>query len=437
MIAFFIGLFAGISGFLIGKTRFVKYKFENLTLCEKIVEKDKNIIEIKDKIEEMERERMGYITENAKLRAEIEQNKQNNEEIKAQFKMQFENLANKIFDDKSKAFREQSSTNIAEILKPLQEKIKEFHTKIDEQNKEQYSLKKEIANIVLSNEKSLKITENLTKALKGEAKTQGNWGEQILEKLLENSGLMKGEHYEIQQNIKNDDGKRIIPDVIINLPEGKKVIIDSKVSLVSYEQYNTCEESNEKKIALNSFIKSIKNHIDDLHSKEYQKHVGQNTLDFVIMFMPIDGTFFLAMQDDGNIFQHGLQKNIVLSSPSTIIPILRTISQMWKVDARVKNVDEMAKRGAALYDKLSLFVDSFASIGDSLIKAQQNYKTALGRLSEGQGNVLRQAEEFKKIGGLSTAKDIARTENVEKIKNLQNMLDNNFSPLYPGGSELL
>jgi len=424
-VVIFGGISAGIS-YLICKAIYIKYIFDNNTLNGSIIDKDNKISALEVKINEYNEQIMDYKSQIAVYKAEIEQSKKMQDSIQTQNAVQFENLANRIFDEKSKAFKTQSSEGLMNILNPLQEKIKEFQisfaNKIEEHGKEQFSLKSEIKNIVLANAKSLQVTENLTKALKGEAKTQGNWGEQILEKLLENAGLIKGEHYTIQESVKNEDGKTIFPDVVINLPEGKKIIIDSKVSLANYEQYISTEDENLKEIAKNSFLKSIKSHIDILNSKEYQKYTGENTLDLSIMFMPIDGTFFFAMQGDNSLLNYALNKNIAISSPLTIIPLLRTISQMWKIDQRVKNVDEMAKKGAALYDKLFGFIDSFKKIGDNLLTAQKNYKEALGRLSEGNGNVLRQAEEFKKIGGLSTKNNISAKENVDKINYLKNTL---------------
>ena len=316
-------------------------------------------------------------------------------------------------------FKKQSNENITQILSPLQDKIKDFklafEDKIYKQSQEQISLKEEIKRIVNTNQEMVKAAENLTTALKGDSKQQGDWGEQVLETILENSGLQKGINYHTQHNTKDEDGSNLRPDIVISLPDDKKIILDSKVSLTSYEKYTSAENEVEKLKSSDDFLISIKNHIRGLSKKDYQKHLNGNSLDFVIMFMPIDATFFLAMQRDQNLFNEALRQNIVISSPTTLIPIIKTISQMWRVDNQIKNVQEITKKAANIYDKMHGFVENFERIGNGISFLSKYYEASIGQLSTGRGNFIDQLESLKNMG-LSPAKNLSdKSESLKKI----------------------
>ncbi len=421
--AFTSGILASFIGSYIYFSRKIQ---QNVFREEKNLDLEKQIKEQDEEIDSLEDIKISQIREIASLSAKLEQSQKQSEEITKKFTLEFENLANKIFDQKAKTFKEQSSENLSQILNPLNEKIKEFkqafEDKIYKQSQEQISLKEEIKRITITNQEMTKVTENLTKALRGDSKAQGDWGEQVLETILENSGLQSGVSYHSQQNIKDESGNNQRPDIVISLPDGKKIIIDSKVSLTSYEKYISSEEEIPKQSHVSDFVLSIKTHIKGLSKKDYQKHLDGNPLDFVIMFMPIDATFFLAMQAENSLFNEALRQNVVIVSPTTLIPIIRTISQMWRVDDQIKNVSEITKKAASLYDKLFIFIEKFEKVGSKIIDAASGYEDAIKTLSQGNGNALRQAEELKKMG-IPVSKNIAeRKDSIglisEKISNI-------------------
>jgi DNA recombination protein RmuC len=323
-------------------------------------------------------------------------------QVQEEFQTKFENLAHKIFKEKN----DESKKNLDEILKPLKEDLSGFKKHISESfgehNKEQFALKKEIENIVrVSNEMKFQ-TENLSKALKGDNKTQGNWGEVILERILEASGLRKGEDYVPQaagMGLKNsEDGRTQKPDFVIKLPEGKNAIIDSKVSLTSYERFCSEEDDTLRAGYLLQFLQSVKNHVKELSAKDYSSIVGLNTPDYVMMFMPIEGAYALAMQQDGELHSYAWDRKIIIVCPSTLFAILKIIASMWKLERQNKNADEIALRGGRLYDKIVGFVGDMVSLGKKLDAAQSEYSEAFGKLSKGTGNILRQAEQLKELG---------------------------------------
>lgn len=319
-----------------------------------------------------------------------------------QFQQQFENLANKIFEEKNS----QSKQQLKELLNPLEKDLAGFKTHITESfgnhAKEQFALKNEIQNIVkVSNEMKFQ-TESLSKALKGDSKVQGNWGEVILERILEASGLRKGENYNAQgagMGLKHPEhGGTQKPDVIVYLPEGKHAIIDAKVSLTSYERYCADEDDAARTEHLNQFLLSVKSHVRGLEERRYQDTAGLDTPDYVLMFMPIEGAYALAMQQDPELHAHAWDKKVIIVCPSTLFAILKIIASMWKLERQNKNADEIAKRGGALYDKVAGFVGDMLSLGKKLDAAQSEYESALSKLSKGSGNVLRQAQMLQELG---------------------------------------
>lgn len=323
-------------------------------------------------------------------------------EAKARLNTEFKNLANEIFASKQKVFKEESKEQLSNLLDPLSNRIKDFEKRVEEtynkESKERFSLVKEVKSLQDLNARISQDAINLTNALKGESKTQGNWGEVVLERLLEKSGLQKGREYEIQVSLKTDQGKRFQPDVIVRLPEGKDVIIDSKVSLVAYERYCSLADESEKSQALKSHVQSLRTHLRDLGQKDYQNLESVRTLDFVLLFIPIEAAFTVAVQEDTEIFMDAFDRNIVIVSPSTLLATLRTIQNIWRFEHQNRNAKEIADKAGALYDKFVNFVHDLEEIGQKLGSAQKTYDKAHNKLTSGRGNLVSRAETMKELG---------------------------------------
>lgn len=330
-------------------------------------------------------------------------------ELKEKFAAEFKNLANEIFEDKSKKFTDQNKVNIGDLLKPLGEKIVEFERKVEQTNKESIernsALKEQISGLRELNQKITKEAENLTKALKGDSKAQGNWGEFILESILEKSGLEKGREYVVQESKTNEEGRRFQPDVVVKLPDSKSIIVDSKVSLVAYERAVNAETEEDKAANLKAHLLSLRSHIKGLSEKNYQSLYGVESLDFVLMFIPIEPAFSLAVQHDGELFNDAYAKNIVIVSPATLIATLRTIASIWKQEYQNRNAIEIAKEGGNLYDKFVAFTEDLKNVGRHLDTTQKVYVEAAKKLYEGKGNLINRAEKMKKLGA-KTAKNL-------------------------------
>lgn len=336
------------------------------------------------------------------LQEKLQEQKQELADLQDKFKVEFKNLANEIFEEKSKKFTDQNKTNIGELLNPLREKITEFEKKVDQSNKDNLqhnsALREQLKHLKELNQQITKEAENLTKALKGETKTQGNWGEFILESILEKSGLQKGREYEVQTSVTTEDGKRYQPDVVIKLPDDKNIIVDSKVTLVAYERFVSEDDELSKEQQLKMHIQSVRKHVKDLSEKSYQNLYGIDGLDFVLMFIPIEPAFSLAVQNDTELFTDAYEKNIVIVSPSTLIATLRTISNIWKNEYQNRNALEIARQGGALYDKFVAFSEDLIKVGKSLNATQSSYKDAMNKLVEGKGNLVNRAENIRKLG---------------------------------------
>ena len=330
------------------------------------------------------------------------------DELSARFKA----LAGDILDSKSRVFSSQTASSLEQMLKPFREQIDSFSKKFDssreDEIRERTSLKKEIENLTRLNQQINEEAGNLTKALKGEVKTQGTWGEMILETVLEKSGLQKGREFEIQENLKSESGRRYQPDIVVHLPDKRDVVIDSKVSLVSYERYITAESEEEKASAGKELSVSIKNHIKGLSEKDYHKLLGINSLDFVFMFIPVEGAFSAAVQLDNSLFSAAFDKNIVIVSPSTLLASLRTIENIWKYEYQNRNAREIADRAGQLYDKFAGFVSDLEDVGKGIDNSQKSYNKALNKLSTGRGNLVRMSENLKKLGA-NTSKALPET----------------------------
>lgn len=329
------------------------------------------------------------------------------EESKSAMKVEFENLVNKLFHENS----QKSNQNLSLILKPLKEQLNSFTTRVNEvyndETKQRSSLLTEIKNLKELNNQISQDAINLTKALKGENKTQGDWGEMILESILEQSGLRRDKEYSIQSSFEDENQKRVRPDVILHLPKNKDIVIDSKVSLNAYINYVQSEEKEEKQQAVKELEKSFLAHIKGLSAKRYENIKGIRSLDFVLMFVPIEGAFLLTASQNNNLFKMAFDNNIMIVSPSTLFVTLRTIQNIWQFEYQNENAQQIAQKAGNLYDKFVLFLESFEKVGKNIDSAKESYDTALNRISTGKGNVIARVEEFKEMG-VTPSKSIAQ-----------------------------
>ncbi len=341
-------------------------------------------------------------TENTGLQEKLNEQKVELQKLQEQFTAAFENLANRIFEEKSKKFTEQNRTQIDDILKPLGEKIKDFEKKVSDgfenEIREKASLKEQLSQLHLLNQQMSKDAQNLTNALKGESKTRGNWGEFILESILEKSGLVRDREYFLQQSLTTEDGKRLQPDVVIHLPEGKHLVIDSKVSLVAYERITSSETDEERMLALKEHLVAVRRHIKELSDKNYHQLYDLQSLDFVLLFIPVEPAFATAVQGDPGIFEEAFDKNIVIVSPSTLLATLRTVASIWRQEQQNRHALEIARQGGALYDKFVGFTEDLLAVGKKMNEAKTGYDEAMKKLSSGAGNLVKRAEDIKKLG---------------------------------------
>jgi DNA recombination protein RmuC len=334
-----------------------------------------------------------------------ERNKEQKEEVEKlqeKFTKEFENLANKILDEKSNKFTEQNKENMKNILSPLQDKIQLFEKKVEDTHKESIdyhaALRQQILGLKEMNLQMSKETLNLTKALKGDSKMQGNWGELILERVLEKSGLEKDREYFVQQSHTTAEGNRVFPDVVINLPDGKKMIVDSKVSLTAYEKYINEEDDTLKNGFLKEHVGSIKRHVEQLGDKNYQDLYQIESPDFVLLFIPMEPAFALALNEDTALYNKAFEKNIVIVTPSTLLATLRTIDSMWTNQKQQENAFEIARQAGALYDKFEGFVADLIKVGKKIEESKIEYQGAMNKLVDGSGNLIKRVENLKKMG---------------------------------------
>lgn len=358
--------------------------------------------------EEIRREKDFLNTELTRKNSEYEnlqqQNLKRDEELKLQqeqLRKDFELLANKIFAEKSTKFSEQNKEQLKLILNPLQEKIQTFEKKVEDTQKESISmhsaLKEQLLGLKDLNLQMTKEATNLTKALKGDSKMQGNWGELVLERVLEKSGLEKDREYFVQQSFKLDDGTRVLPDVVLHLPDNKRMIIDSKVSLTDYERYVNAED-DKRDSYLKAHVNSISKHVDQLSEKNYQDLYDIESPDFVLMFIPIEPAFAVAINEDNVLYNKAFEKNIVIVTPSTLLATLRTIDTMWNNEKQQRNAIEIARQAGALYDKFEGLVKDLTGVGKKIDAAKSDYSSAMNKLVEGKGNLITSVEKLKKMG---------------------------------------
>ena len=328
--------------------------------------------------------------------------KQEVEKLQEKFTKEFENLANKILEERSTKFTEQNRENMKNILSPLQDKIQLFEKKVEDTHKESIdyhaALRQQILGLREMNEQMSRETLNLTKALKGDSKMQGNWGELVLERVLEKSGLEKGREYEVQQSFTNEFGQRVFPDVVINLPDGKKMVVDSKVSLTAYEKYINEEDDALRIVFLKEHVNSIKRHVEQLGDKNYHDLYQIESPDFVLLFIPIEPAFAVALNEDTALYNKAFEKNIVIVTPSTLLATLRTIDSMWANQKQQENAFEIARQAGALYDKFEGFVADLIRLGKKIEESKSEYQGAMNKLVEGKGNLVTSIEKLKKMG---------------------------------------
>ena len=330
--------------------------------------------------------------------------------MQKRFSEEFKNLAQGILEEKSQKFTLQNKENIESLLKPLSEKIKEFQTKVEDSNtadeRRNATLIEQLKNLKELNQSLGDEARSLTKALRGESKTQGNWGELQLEKILNAAGLEKDLHYGKEESFKTEDGKNQRPDYLIKLPDGKHLILDSKVSLTAYARYVEAEDEAEKSLQLKAHLASLSSHIDQLSAKNYPDLKGANSPDYVLLFVANEPALNLAFREDNQLFEKALRKNIVLVSTSTLLATLRTIGYIWRQDAQNKNADEIARQAGDMYDKFANFSEDLLKLGTQMATARKTYDDAMNKLVDGRGNLVRRAQKLRELGAQKSSKEI-------------------------------
>jgi DNA recombination protein RmuC len=417
-----IGLFAGVViGYLIAKVttkstvntdetdELQALKIENATLNNSTETLSKNLTDSKSELEKIRNAHQLEIKSAAEwksryeaLEEKIKDQKEELELLQQKFTKEFELVANKILEEKTSKFTAQNKENLDTILNPLKERIKEFQHKVETNNensvKRTTALEEQLKMLKELNQEITQETKSLTQALRGDSKTQGNWGEMHLESILEKAGLQKDTHYTKETNLKTEDGSNQRLDYIINLPDGKKLILDSKVSLTAYSNYFDAESEEEKNAYLKQHIDSINTHVKLLGDKDYQKLHDINTPDYVLMFIANEPALTLALKEDQGLFEKALDKNIVIVSTSTLLATLRTISYIWKQDLQNKNAEEIARQAGNLYDKFVGFTDDLIKLGDQMKTASKTYDAAMNKMVDGTGNITKRIQDLKKLG---------------------------------------
>ena len=404
-------------GFYLGKLLFsAKSKSDKIGLEEKLIALTTQFHSIQEQLKTSQTEKETIRAEKDSLAIQLSkketdfenlwernlEQKQEVEKLQEKFTKEFENLANKILEEKTNKFTEQNKENMKNILSPLQDKIQLFEKKVEDTHKESIdyhaALRQQILGLSEMNAQMSKETVNLTKALKGDSKMQGNWGELVLERVLEKSGLEKDREYYVQQAHTTDDGQRVFPDVVINLPDGKKMIVDSKVSLTAYEKFSNEEDDTLRMGYLREHINSIKRHVDQLGEKNYHDLYQMESPDFVLLFIPIEPAFAIALNEETTLYNKAFEKNIVIVTPSTLLATLRTIDSMWTNQKQQENAYEIARQAGALYDKFEGFVADLVKVGNKIKDSKTEYDAAMNKLVDGKGNLITSIEKLKKMG---------------------------------------
>jgi len=421
---FLIALIFSFIGFYIGKLLLkLNYEKEKIniekaiaTLEERatILKESKdivenNLIEVQNELKRKQQEKESLMTLNTRqdseiqnLRLKLEEHKKEVEKVQEKLTKDFEILANKILEDKSSKFTQQNRENIKNILEPLEKKIQVFEKKVADSDEKragfQSALKTQLDNLKNLNAQMSKDTINLTKALKGDSKMQGNWGELVLERVLEKSGLEKDREYFVQQSLTNQEGKRVLPDVVIHLPDNKKMIVDSKVSLTAYEKFVNQDDETLKEQFLKEHTNSLKRHIVQLSEKKYEDLYQIESPDFVLLFVPIEPAFAVALNFDNQLYNKAFDMNIVIVTPTTLLATLRTIDSIWNNEKQQRNALEIARQAGALYDKFEGLLKDLVNIGKRIDDSKKEYSSAMNKLVDGRGNLITSVEKLKKMG---------------------------------------
>ncbi len=383
---------------------------EQKSNIQKLTEENKELISKNSQLE----------TDNFNLNSKLKEHKEEVDQLQKKFTLEFENIASKLLKQNSTDFAEANQKRLSEILNPLKENIKTFEQKVgdnyEKELKERTSLIEQIKSLEKLNTRMSEDAHNLTRALKGDNKIQGNWGELILGKILESTGLMEGEEYITQYSTTNDEGSRIQPDILIKLPENKHIIVDAKVSLIAYQDYINTDDKEEQILHLKNHVISVKNHIKGLSEKHYTTGKGIDSPDFVLLFMPIESSFGLVMRADNELYQFAWDKKVVIVTPSTLLATLRTIASVWKQDKQTKNAIEIARQAGALHDKFIGFIEDMEKIKKSLDQSKDSYDKAFSKLKSGNGNLIDATLKLEKLGA-KTKKQIS-IESLPENKNL-------------------
>jgi len=370
-------------------------------LHKEIAEKDNQIMDLNTR----------YTTALADIKhasEKLETQKKDIEQMQELFREKFENLANSILEDKTRKFTEVNRVKLEEILNPLKDRIKDFEKKVEEtydkEAQQRFSLKEEVKKLAELNQQVSTEAQNLTRALKGESKTQGNWGEMILESILEKSGLVKDREYSVQPSFRDEGGKLLYPDIVVHYPENRNVVIDSKVSLVAYEAYASSDDPPVKEKLLREHLASIRKHVNELESANYQDLYNLQSLDFVMMFMPIEPAYLLAVQKDPELWNYAYKKRVLLISPTNLLAALKMIAALWQQEYQNKNVMEIARQTGDLIDKFHSLLEDLDHLDSDLKSARKHYDDAKNKISEGKGNLIRRVEKIKELGVKSKKK---------------------------------
>jgi DNA recombination protein RmuC len=392
---------------------------EDLKLNSNKIEIERN--EIRNEKEVLNSELTRRNTEFGNLQEKLSEQKAEVEKLQEKFSKEFENLANRILDEKSKKFTTQNKDNLDAILKPLEEKIKHFEKRVEETNKEDITrtadLRRQILGLKELNEQMSKETNNLTKALKGDSKMQGNWGELVLERVLERSGLKKDSEYFVQQSFTTEAGKRVMPDVIISLPGDKKLIVDSKVSLVAYERYINEVDDSEKASHLKNHLLSVRKRVSELGEKNYHQIYEMDSPDFVLLFIPIESAFAIASMEYPALYSDAFEKNIIIVTPTTLLAVLKTIDSMWQNEKQKANAIEIATQAGRLYDSFVNLTEELIKVGNQIGTVQKSYESAMIKLT-GKGNLIKRVETLKTLGAKASKQQneklLKRAENTDE-----------------------
>ena len=374
-----------------------------------VVRSEEELKQLHGKINFLSSEKAALTSDHKSLQERMAEHKSELDALQLQMKEQFQNIAADIVFKNSHRIQEEHKDKLNDILTPLRDKIEKFETQVkythEERIREHQSMKEQLSQLQTLNKSIGDEARNLVTALKGQTKTQGNWGEMILEKVLERSGLVKGREYHVQSSMQSEDGRRLQPDVIINLPENRNLVVDSKVSLIAYERYSSADDPQLREHSLKEHILSIRKHIKDLSGKNYQNLYAINTLDFVLLFIPIEPAFALAVEHDAELFNEAFERNIVIVTTSTLLATLRTIASIWRLEYQNKNSVEIARQAGDLYDKFSGLVEDLIGVGAKINSAKDAYDSSMSKLQQGKGNLISRVENLKKLG-LKTSKQI-------------------------------